>query len=197
MVGNNSSTGGYLTPSANNPLEDNDLEDLFHDLFTNITGLAPSLVRPRWVVTPGNLPDNGVNWIAQGITNRKEDVVASQIYKEGIGIIVNRNEELDILVSIYGTNNTSYYTILRDGLSLDQNREYINRQGVVLVAVGNPRNTSELVNNHWVKRTDVVITFRRLVARVYPVLSLLAGDVDLYIESELREIIEHIHVDHS
>lgn len=191
---NNSSTGGYLAP-GNTILDDKLLDRFLQQLFVGITGLDGTLVRPRWLMTPDNLVPNGDILLTQGIVRRRDDVVAYQEFREGIGMIVTRNQEFDTLCSFYGELCATYEGILRDGLSLDQNREYINSQGVVLVKVGNPRNTSELFNNHWVKRLDVEITFRRIITRVYPVLSLVAADMNIHLDAQDHEIIQHISVD--
>lgn len=177
-----SATGGFLLPSTNT-LDDQALDHLFHDLIVGVTGLDPTLVRPRWQPEPGNMPAFNTPWIAQGITDRRDDVVASQTYIEGTGLVVTRNQELDCLVSVYGSIAATIEANLRDGLSVDQNREYINSQGIVLVSVGNPRNATMLINERWQKRLDVVITFRRTISRIYAVESLVAAQIQLITDS--------------
>lgn len=194
---NTSATGGYLLPDleATVVLDDKALDRFLHDLFVGLTGLDNKLVRPRWSATPETLVPNGDILLTQGVLRKRDDVVAHQYYKPDVGMIIIRNQELDVLCSFYGEYSDTYEGIVRDGLSIDQNREYINSQGIVLVAVGNPRKNAELINNHWVKRTDVEITFRRLITRVYPVLHLLAADIDLHIDAQDHEIVSHIRVD--
>ena len=174
---NTSATGGYLSPTSAALPDDQDLDRIFHDLFVGVTGIDPALVRPRsgGQLEPGNMPPLGSSWIAQGVTERRDDVVASQTFIDGVGMVVTRNQELDVLMSVYGTGAAALEALVRDGLSLDQNREALTAQGIVLVQVGNPRNASMLINQQWSKRIDVVITFRRILSRVYPVLSLQSG----------------------
>lgn len=171
---NTSATGGYLQPTSIAPMDDQALDHYFHDLFISVLGIDPTLMRPRWQVEPSNMPANGTNWVAQGVTTRRDDTVASQIF-DGAQMIVNRNQELDNLMSFYGPGASAMQALLRDGLSLDQNREAINLIGLVLVKLGDPRNASLLVNERWQKRIDVVVTFRRLISRTYPVESLLSA----------------------
>lgn len=194
----NSSIAGYLRPATIHDatiLEDKQLDRFLHDLFVGISGMDPTTIRPRWLATPGNLVSNGELLLAHGITKRRDDVVAHQEFRPDIGMIINRNQEFDVLCTFYGADCATYEGIIRDGLSLDQNREYINSQGIVLVAVGNPRNASEFINNNWVKRIDVEITFRRRIRRIYPVLTLLASDIDIHYDCNDHEIIQHIKID--
>lgn len=185
----NSSTGGYLLPTSATPLDDSALDHYFHDVFTAILGFDATLIRPRWQVDPANMPANGVNWIAQGVTNRRDDDVASQVLSvDGLSTTVSRNQELDNLVSFYGPGASGVEALLRDGLSLDQNREAMNLTGLVLVRVGEPRNASMLVNERWVKRIDCIVTFRRLISRVYSVQSLLSAQTTL-ITAQVTETI--------
>ena len=179
----------YLLPTSAAPLDDQALDRFLHDLFVGVTGIDPTLVRPRWTAEPGNMPAFNTSWIAQGITERRDDVVASQVLSsDGLSTTVSRNQELDCLTSVYGTTASTLQALIRDGLSLDQNREYINQYGFVLVKVGDPRNTTMLINERWNKRIDFVITFRRLISRVYTVQSLLSAQTQLITDS-VNEII--------
>jgi hypothetical protein len=65
----------------------------------------------------------------------------------------------------------------------------MNLQGIALVSVGDPRNASMLINEQWQKRIDVPITFRRLISRTYPVLSLLSGAVQIRTDTGLIETV--------
>lgn len=189
-MANTSATGGYLQPSSTAPLDDQAIDRFFHDVIAGVTGIDPTLVRPRWQPDPGNMPAKGTDWIAQGVTDRKDDGVAWQEFDESTQIFtICRNQELINLVSFYGPNASATEALLRDGLSLDQNREYMNSQGIALVRVGDPKNASMLINEQWVKRIDVQITFRRLISREYPVLSLLAGAVQIETDTGLIETI--------
>lgn len=176
----NSSTGGYLLPTSTAPLDDQALDRFLHDLFVGVAGIDPTLVRPRWTAEPANMPAFNTSWIAQGVTERRDDDVASQVLSaDGLSTTVSRNQELDCFLSCYGSGASALQALIRDGLSLDQNREYINLQGFVLVKVGATTNTTMLINERWNKRIDCVITFRRLISRVYTVESLLSAQTTL------------------
>ncbi|MBC7074663.1 MAG: hypothetical protein H5T98_01045 [Syntrophomonadaceae bacterium] len=189
-MANTSATGGYLSPGSTAPLDDEALDRFFNGVISGVTGITSSLVRPRWQPDPPNMPARNTNWIAQGVTERKDDGVAWQEFDESTQIFtICRNQELINLVSFYGPNASATEALLRDGLSLDQNREYMNSQGIALVRVGDPKNAAMQINEQWTKRIDVQITFRRLISRTYPVLSLLAGAVQIQTDTGLIETI--------
>lgn len=186
-----SSTGGYLLPSGAAPLDDQALDRFFHDLFVGVTGLDPTLVRPRWQPEPGNMPPRAATWIAQGVVAPiREDGVPWQWFDETTqAFVLCRNQLITNRVSVYGPAAAATEALLRDGLGLDQNREAMNALGIALVRVGDPRPMPQLLNEQWVRRLDVEITFRRLISRTYPVLSLQSGQVQLETDTGLVETI--------
>ena len=187
-MSNTSATGGYLTPSNSSPPDDQDLDRIFHDLFAGVSGLDPKLIRPRWSFEPANMPSLGSSWIAQGIIDRREDPTVTQWFTEGIGTTVVRQQEIDNLLSFYGPGAAALESLVRDGLYLDQNREALGLLGIALVAVENPRNASMLINERWNKRIDVEITFRRVIKRIYPVLSLQSAYVTEHTDNVIQNI---------
>ena len=178
----NSSIAGYLTPN-NLPITDDALDHFFHDLFCNVLNLDPTLCRPRWQVEPTNMPNNSTTWIAQGIEEFPTDVNQSQTFINGTGMVVNAYQELDNLISIYGPMMQLFELKLRMGLALDQNREYMNSQGIVLVKVHKARNVSLLINQQWQKKIDLKITFRRQLSIIYDVLNILEAPVSVHTNS--------------
>ena len=189
-MANNSSTGGYLAASGTPPLDDQALDRFFHDLIAGVLAFDPTLVRPRWLPSPGNMPAQGINWIAQGVTDRIDEGTVWQYFDQTTNTFqVVRNQELINLVSFYGVNASGNESNLRDGLALDQNREAINLQGISLVRVGDARNASTLLNEQWQKRIDVQIRFRRQIVRTYPVLNILTGAVEIITDTGLTEVV--------
>lgn len=175
-----SATGGYLLP--NNPpaapLEDATLDDFIGDVVAGITGLdRANLVRPRWQTDTPNLPARSVNWVAFGVMSRSADTFAVEQHDpagNGTDVMI-RHEELDILASFYGPNCQGYGTLLRDGLSIAQNREQLFLAGMGLIAVGDVTKAPEMLKSAWYGRADLPFSIRREVRRVYPVLNLLSS----------------------
>lgn len=204
-MSNDSSTGGYLVPKPTPypaPLSGASLEDFLHDLFSGITGLASDKVRPRWQPVPANRPAISVDWLAFGVVSRVADTFAVQgheqprwdetgrnydttgnstaaIFDEDPYDIVMRHEVLDILCSFYGPSCEDLASILREGLSLAQNREALQLNQMGLVSCGDILNVPSLVNDQWYKRADMSVQIRRLIQRAYPILNVASAGIGL------------------
>jgi hypothetical protein len=171
-MANTSSTGGYLIPSpspAPAPLEDDALFDFFQEWFVGLTGIDPTLVRPRWQREVPNPPDETVTWLAFGIKNRTPDTNAVELHYSTPSSYneLRRHEQLEILVSVYGPNTDSLTGILRDGMQIAQNREVLTLNNFGFVSSGNPVPFPELIKNVWYRRTDMRIWVNRQIKRHY------------------------------
>ncbi len=178
-----SSTGGYLVPdpALAAPLEDDALDDFMHDLVAGITGLDPTLVRPRWQPEPPNMPPKDTDWVGVGIPTRRTDVFPVIEHDPhaagGLGAdILIRHEELDLLCSFYGPHCQAYAARLRDGLGIAQNREPMAAAGMALVSAGDPTKAPEMIKNTWVGRADLTVVIKRVISREYAVLNLLSAE---------------------
>lgn len=180
-MSNDSSTGGYLQPYGVQPADDAALDAQIQALVVGITGLDGTLVRPRWQPNPPKQPDYNVNWAAVGIQSRTGDDTSALIhYKDPVTSPtldghseLRRHEVLEIVASFYGPNSTGYASLFRDGLSVSQNREVIQSQGMGLIDVAPAIMVPDLVNQQWLRRVDVTMRIRRAVSRTYPVENLL------------------------
>ncbi|HEX7826978.1 MAG TPA: hypothetical protein VF477_18900 [Mycobacterium sp.] len=175
-----SSTGGYLLP--NNPpaapIEDAALDEFMGDIIAGCTGLdRDKFVRPRWQLDVPNAPARNVNWVAFGVMRRRADTFAVEQHDptdQGTDVMI-RHEELDLLASFYGPNCQAYGTLLRDGLSIAQNREPLFLAGMGVISVGDVTRAPEMLKSAWYGRADLPYSIRREVRRVYPVLNLLSA----------------------
>ena len=168
-----SQTAGFLTQISPPVPYDDDLLDLLQPILVGVLGsIDPTLVRPRW--QPGdtpNLPDYTVNWVAFGISDTRHDTFVFEDHlDQGDGVDrVEETEELDVLVSCYGPTAGGYAGLLRAGLTLGQNRTYLQALGIDLLSVGNPVTLPALLTGVWVRRVDLKVTLRRYVSRTYAV----------------------------
>lgn len=173
-----SSTGGYLSPAvASLPLEDDALTAIFQQMIVGITGLPGNMVRPRWQPNPPKQPEPTVNWCALGI--------AVQTLDDGPAIVHNgagngsdtyiRHEQIDVLASFYGPNGMQNAQLLSDGLAIPQNLEQLKAQDMSSVDTGQIRAVPDLINEQWVRRYDIELTFRRKITRSYNVLNILTA----------------------
>ncbi len=176
-MANTSATGGYLAPSSTTPAEADAFEDFIGNVVAGITGLARSLVRPRWQRKPPPHPDITTNWCGIGITVITSDYGAVRIHRpvgEGHDEL-QRHETDDLLASFYGPQAYSLASRLRDGLTIGQNREALRAGSVNILECTRMRTASDLVNERWVRRVDLEISLRRAVLRTYPILNLLSA----------------------
>jgi hypothetical protein len=178
MAGNDSSTGGYLSPAVSSPpLEDDALTAIFQQMIVGITALPGNMVRPRWQPNPPKQPEPTVNWCALGI--------AVQTLDDGPAIIHNgtgngsdtyiRHEQIDVLASFYGPNAMQNAQLLSDGLAIPQNLEQLKAQDMNSVDTGKIRAVPDLINEQWIRRYDIELTFRRKITRTYAVLNILTA----------------------
>lgn len=190
---NTSATGGYLLPTKppDAPLEGTDLENFFHDLIVGITGLDPTLVRPRWQPEPPDIPSKGTVWIAFGFFDEDSDTYP-HVQQIGDQTQLQRNEIFGVLCSIYGTGAGSdakaTAKLLRDGLIIEQNRQPLFNNAMGLIEVTAPQPAPVLTKETWLYRLDMNIRIRRLILRNYDVLSLKSAPGIFVIDAQTKEI---------
>jgi hypothetical protein len=185
-----SSTTGYLLPSAAPP-NDDAADDILHDMIVGITGIPNQMVRPKWQAEPPEEPDFTTNWAAFGISHIERDLNAyREQLPDGQGAHVERDEILNVLVCFYGPQAAAYATQLHDGLEIDQNRDALTTAHMGLCDVGEPRVLPALLKQKWVRRVDLTLRIRRRSSRDYAIRTVASADVDLNNE----RYTEHIHV---
>lgn len=187
---NTSATGGYLAPAVSTPpTEDRDLDRQIQQLVVGITGLNGTLVRPRW--QPQNqlpkLPEATVNWCAIGVVSITPDANAAIVHRSPAGSDgydeMQRHEIIEILCSFYGPAGQGYAALLRDGLSIAQNREALFLENMGLYDTGQIVTAPDLMNQQWIRRYDLTVRLRRQVVRTYPVENLLSAVGTIHTES--------------
>jgi hypothetical protein len=178
MAGNDSSTGGYLSPAvASPPLEDDALTAIFQQMIVGITALPGNMVRPRWQPNPPKQPEPTVNWCALGIAVQTPDD-GPAIVHDGSGNGSDtyiRHEQIDVLASFYGPSAMQNAQLLSDGLAIPQNLEQLKANDMNSVDTGVIRAAPDLINEQWVRRYDIQLTFRRKITRTYAVLNILTA----------------------
>lgn len=186
-MANDSSTGGVLTPEASPaPLYGQALDRFIQQTFAPIVGLAGPMMRPRWQKEPPNMPPNNQNWAAVGVTNFKGDVFAAVVHNpSGQGSdTVFRQEELTVLASFYGPDAANYAALLREGLSVPQNREVLTANNMGLIEVSDITPVPSLLNERWQYRVDVTVGLRRAVLRTYPILNILSAEGSIVTDND-------------
>lgn len=171
---NNSSSGGYIPPLPQpSVLQDDALDDALQALVVNLTGLNTTLVRPRWQPSPPNRPGIGVDWASIGVVRKHSDTYAHVVHVDGPDgegqDNMQRHELLMVMCTHYGPNAGAYADLVRDGLTISQNREALQLDKMDLVEVQESTHVPEQLAELWYNRVDQMIVLRRQVDRTFAV----------------------------
>lgn len=175
-MSNDSTTAGYLTPVGDSPPYDEDLERLISRWIRGVTGLAATLVYPRWTDPQKQIPKNGTTWCAFGITGIQEDFNPAYVQGEE-NTEQWSHETVSLILCFYGPQGLAMATRFRDGLLVSQNNDELNRSGLTFLQHGRILNLPELINNQWVRRYDISVDLRRKIIRQYGIQSLVEAPV--------------------
>lgn len=188
---------GYLAPTSTPPLEGDALEDAIHDLIAGITGLDPTLVRPRWQPEPVNIPAAATAWVAFGFAHRETsefpEVDHDGADNAGNGSdTIHQHETLVVLASFYdlgaGGQADKYLALLRDGLFIAQNREALfDAGGILLISVGGAQPAPTLEKERWLYQVDLAFTVRRQIDRTYGVPNIESANITLNSEGSIDD----------
>lgn len=170
---------GYLGPDTSpQPSHDVSWEDFLHDIIAGITGLDPTLVRPRWQPEPPDMPDLGVNWVAFGVTESQVDfepwVGHNDAGNGGLGQDILQEHQVDtVMCSFYGPHAGRYASYLRRGFYIEQNRAVLRANAAGLVEVTALNRSPEYIRNQWLDRVDTNVIIRREIRFNYDVCTLI------------------------
>jgi hypothetical protein len=173
-MGNTSATGGVLVPTdRNGVLTDIQLEDLLQAWIVGLTELDPELVRPAWQPDPPPIPDFTVPcWAAFSIMRTVNDWDPVVQHWTGAGLpqgdTVFRNQQIEMIVTFYGSAAGDSALDLRMGAGIRQNTELLDP--IKLVSMEDQITVSEMIKGRWQRRVDVGVVLRRPVQFTYAVL---------------------------
>ena len=144
------------------------LKIFFQAFIKGVTGLAGSMIRPRFQEKPLPVPAVGVDWVAFGIrTQRPDDGPYFEQHDENATSI--RHEVIDMALSFYGNHGQHFAKLFVDSTAIPQNVNQLKPHKIKLIEVGDVLTAPDLVNEQYVHRFDVTATFRRKTERTYPI----------------------------
>jgi hypothetical protein len=177
-----STTPGFLGPEATpQPIDDDKYDDFLQALVAGVTGMDPTMVRPRWQNEPPNLPDLNSDWVAVGVTETRVDPnpwIGHSDAGEGDDLL-QEHEISVVLCTFYGPNAGLYASYLRRGLYVWQNRAVLRANAVGLVETTELARVPEIIQNIWINRIDVNLILRREIRYNYPVRTLLRAQGEI------------------
>lgn len=179
MSGNDPTDGGVYQTSAVNASEDRDLDLIFGDWVSQVTGLPRNLCRRRWQESAPTQPPRDTDWCAVGVTQLDPDQNTQAGYVSD-DYTVRMHETISVLFSFYGLNATQNAMTMRVGLTIDYNRGILTNNGLVFLRSSPPVRVPAIINQLTLMRTDINVQFRRQEKRVFPIKSVLSsqGSID-------------------
>lgn len=179
-----SATGGYTKPSFTEPNPKNlTLTQFIQTMFVGLTGLPGPMVRPKWQEKPPQAPDVGVNWLAYGIASSAADFNAYLGMNTDDQAVLQRQEQLEVQVSIYGPDALDLVEVIRDGFQIPQNQAGMLSARMGLVEVTKALHIPELINERFFNRYEMAVVLNRQVQREYPILYFLSAAGTIYTQT--------------
>ena len=175
MSGNDPTDGGMYQTSAVNASEDRDLDLIFGDWVSQVTGIPRNLCRRRWQESAPTQPPRDTDWCAVGVTQLDPDQ-NTQAGFVADDYTVRMHETISVLFSFYGLNATQNAMTARIGLNISYNRGVLNDNGIGFLRASPPVRVPAIVNQLTLQRTDITMQFRRQEMRVFPINSVLSSD---------------------
>ena len=195
MSQNNTATGGFLKPNPQPPTLDTSppgltFVEFIQQLLVGLSGFDGTLVRPEWQQEQPKKPDIDVNWLAFGLGSSTPDnnaYIAIDEVKNGDVVtevpVLQRNELIQIIVSVYGPNSYDNLALIRDGFQLTQNLATL-RQANVGFAYDTPaQHIPDFFNERWYDRWRCEFFIRRQLLRSYPLLTFLSANGTAYTQT--------------
>ena len=168
---------GYLQQASADALDDNALALALQALVVGVTGLDPTLVRPRWQPQMPKRPSAQTNWAAIGVTTYIAQDYPEYVQDEELSGTLRRLEHVHVLAIFYGPSSSNYASLFRDGLYIEQNLAVLYRSGLKLISADDITHAPEEINTGWIPRSDVPLRFTRMINRVYPTRTITSAEV--------------------
>ena len=161
------------------------LENLVQQYLVSISGVEPSLVRPRWQPDPPRAPGFDVDWLAVGV----ENIARSWQPYQWIRTLVRR-ETITVALTAYGPNSMGLVALIQDNIQQSLNHGVLSENGLKYIRSTDIVAAPELVNSKWLRRHDINVILGRAVTREYDVLTIASANVILNSDMPSSQSIE-------
>lgn len=190
---NNSSTGGFILEAPPKPPSGTDIERIVQVMVVQLSGIPGPLVRPRYQLMPPTQPDAATTWASVGINMLEADNFPSIVH-DGTVILpgqtlpgadrMQRHGTVQVLITFYGPEAEDCAGSVRDALHHPLNVDPLTAAvGMKVREVHDLARVPEFINQQWIDRVDMMISFRIQIDRAYPVLNIDGADVDVHTDT--------------
>jgi hypothetical protein len=177
---------GYLSPSVDATPNDAALAAIFQTLVAGLTGMPPTLIFPRWQPVPPTMPVPGTDWCAIGITSYHGYDYPFWTQDTVTYGTAHRYERVDVLATFYGPSSSYNAGVLRDALYLNWNARLLEfNTGIKLRSADEIVHLGEEVNAAMLQRSDLPLSFVRMVERSYAITAVGAVPVNFITDTGL------------
>lgn len=182
---NNSKTGGILQPHPQPPTlvaaqPGLTFVQFIQGLLVGLSAFPGDLVRPEWQQQPPKQPPVDVNWLAFGLGSATPDNNAYVATDQDGVTTMQRNELIPIAVSVYGPKAYDNIALIRDGFQLTQNLASLRAAHVGFAYDTPAQHVPDFFNEIWYDRWRAEFYVRRLIQRVYPIVSFVSANGTIY-----------------
>lgn len=129
------------------------------------------------------MPDIAVNWLAFGITSSDPSFNAYIAMQPNGTTQYQRQNRLEVQVSIYGPDALDIVGLITDGLQIPQNLAGLLAANMGMVEVTKALHIPELINERFFNRYELAVVLNRQVQRLYPILNFLSATGTVYTQT--------------
>jgi hypothetical protein len=192
MSQNTTATGGILLPHPQPPTlttvpANLTFVEFVQGMLTGLSGFPGPLVRPEWQQEPPKDPDIDVNWLAFGLGQAVPDFNAYTGFDVNNNPTLQRNELINIIVSVYGPAAYDNIALIRDGFQLTQNLTTMRLANVGFAYDTPAQHVPDFFNERWFERWRAEFFVRRQINRTYSILSFVSASGTINTETAVND----------
>lgn len=169
----------YIRPYSSAQLPgDLTVTQFIQSVLVGLSGLPGTMVRPKWQAEPPkNPPGIDESWISFGINLgiQNNDPYIATSPTDNTAIVSQRQQALDVGISIYGPLALEIFGIIRDGWHIPQNTQALTAANMGFTSMAPARSIPDLQNGRFYNRVETSVVLQQQVNRTYKVPTILSA----------------------